>query len=94
MLKSGTYQVSANGALLTWRIVVSGASISGKCDGGEPLSGSVSGNTLKVRRGCPGYDPPYQDYVGKLQGGQVIGKFTGAGGVPGERYDWSMRLSR
>lgn len=92
-LKSGTYIVAANGAELTWVIQVSGGSITGMCNGTESLRGSITGNQIKLRRSCPDNDPPYQDYVGKIVGSQIVGTFTGAGGSPGQRFDWSMSLT-
>lgn len=90
---SGSYRVSAGGALLTWYIVVgSGGAIAGTCNGSEALKGSISGNEIKIRRSCPGWYPPYQDNVGRFVKSQIVGKFTGAGVSPGERFDWSMPL--
>lgn len=94
-LKTGSYQVEAGGALLTWVLSVgAGGGITGTCNGTESLSGSISGTVVKIRRACPGYDPPYQDYVGTVLGDKVVGKFRGAGVESGQSYDWSMPLRR
>lgn len=91
-LRSGSYRVEAGGALLVWDIVVtSSGAITGTCNGTEELTGSISGDVIRVKRACPGFEPPYQEYTGTYIGGKFVGMFKGAGVESPQGVDWFMR---
>ncbi len=92
-LVSGTYPAVSNGHAMTWELTVTNGQITGKTDWDEKLTGSVDGASVRLRRECPGFDPPYQIYKGVIKGNQIVGTFTGAGGEPGVEYDWSLSLT-
>ena len=91
-LPSGAYSVAASGALFQWNLNINGGTITG-LEGDLPVSGSISGNSIRLRRPCPGWDPPDQDYQGVIEGDGAKGRFTGAGCEPGQYYDWEMKFS-
>ncbi len=92
-LKSGTYEVEAGGALLVWKIDINhDGTIKGMCNDSERLNGTFTGSVLRVRRACPGYEPPFQDYVGTRSGTLITGTFTGAGVSVNEKREWTLRL--
>lgn len=91
--RSGGYDMVANGFSIGLTLVFNGTSFTGKDNAGQAITnGTLKGKSISFTRACPGFTPPYQDYVGSIEGGVAKGTFTGAGGAPGEKFKWEMQL--
>lgn len=91
--RSGGYDMVANGFSIGVTLVFNGTSFTGKDNAGQAITnGTLKGKSISFTRACPGFTPPYQDFVGSIEGGIAKGTFTGAGGAPGEKFKWEMQL--